>query len=67
MVLLVVMPFIVMSLQFYLEFLVYKQLDVFVSRQAHRYLIDYIPKRALNGVLVSVLLETIVPILLRGR
>jgi len=50
-----------------LDVLVYEQLDVSVSRQAHRHLIDCIPKRALNGVLIFALLETIVPILLRGR
>ena len=49
-----------------LDVLVYEQLDVFVSRQAHRHLIDCIPKCALNNVFISALLETIVPILLRG-
>ena len=50
-----------------LDVLAYKQLDVFVSRKAHRHLIDCIPKHALNGFLVSNLLETILPVLLRGR
>ena len=50
-----------------LDVLVYEQLNVFVSRQAHRHLIDCIPKHALNGVLAFALLETIVRVLLRGR
>ena len=50
-----------------LDVLVYEQLDVFLSRQAHRHLIDCIPKRALNGVFISTLLETILPVLLRGK
>ena len=51
----------------YLDVLVYEQLDVFMGRQVHGHLIDCIPKCAMNGVFVSDLLETIVPILLRGR
>jgi len=50
-----------------LDVLVYEQLDFFVSRQAHRHLIDCIPKCALNCVFISTLLEAIVPILLRGK
>lgn len=57
---------VVMLLLSYLYVLVHKQLDVFMGRQVHRHLIDYIPKCATNGVFVSSLLETIVPILLRG-
>lgn len=38
-----------------------------MSRQAHRHLIEYIPRGAMNGVFDSALLETIVPTLLRGR
>ena len=49
-----------------LDVLVHKQLDVFVSRQAHRHLIDCIPKRALNVVFISALLEAIVLVLLTG-
>ena len=51
----------------YLDVLVYEKLDVFVGRQVHRHLTDCIPKCALNSVFISILLETIVPILLRGR
>ena len=61
------MVLMVMLLLSYLDVVVYEQLDVFVSRQAHRHLIDCIPKHALNYVFVSALLEAIVPILLRGR
>ena len=43
-----------------------EQLDIFVSRQAHRHLIEYISRCAMNGVFDSSLLETIVPTLLRG-
>ena len=50
-----------------LDVLVYKQLDVFMGRQVHGHLIDCIPKCALNSVFVFVLLETIVPVLVRGR
>lgn len=62
--LLIIMFLVVMLL---LDVLVYEQLDVFVSRQAHKHLIDCIPKHALNSVFVSSLLETIVLVLLRGR
>ena len=51
----------------YLDVLFYEQLDVFVGRQVHRHLNDCIPKCALNVVFDSALLETIVPMLLRGR
>lgn len=61
------MLLIAMLLLSYLDVLVYEKLDVFVGRQVHRHLIDYIPKCALNSVFVSTLMETIVPILLRGR
>ena len=50
-----------------LDVLVYKQLDVFVSRKFHRHLIDCIPKCAMNGVFDSAHLETNVPMLLRVR
>lgn len=50
-----------------LDVVVYEQLDVFVSRQAHIHLIDCIHKRALNSVLVSVILKTIVLVLVRGK
>jgi len=56
----------VMLLLSYLDVLVYKQLDIFVSRQAHRHLIDYISRCALNGVFNSAFLETIVLALMRG-
>ncbi len=62
--LLVMMLLIVMLL---LDVLVHEQLDVLVSRYAHGHLIDYIPKHALNSVFISALLETIVPVLMRGR
>src|SRR5699024_6928212 len=65
--LLFMMLFVMTLLLSYLDVLVYEQLDVFMGRQVHGHLIDCIPKRALNGVFVSSLLETIVPILLRGR
>lgn len=55
------------SVMLLLDVLVYEQFDVFVSRQSHRHLIDCIPKHALNGVFIFSLLETIVPVLLRGR
>lgn len=58
---------IVMLLLSYLDVLFYEQLDVFMGRQVHRHLIDYIPKCALNGVFISAFLETIVPVLLRGK
>ena len=51
----------------FLNVLVYEQIDIFVSRQAHGHLIDCIPKRVLNNVFISSLLETIVPVMLRGR
>ena len=57
----------VMMLLSYLDVLVYEQLDVFLGKPVHGHLIDYIPKCALNGVFVSTLLKTIVPVLLRGR
>jgi len=50
-----------------LDVLVYEQLDGFMSRQAYRHLIAYNPKRALIGVHISALLESIVPVLLRDR
>ena len=56
----------VVLLPSYLDVLVYKQLDVFVGRQAHRYLIDCIPECAQNIVFNSTLLDTIVHVLLRG-
>ena len=56
-----------MLLLSYLHVLVYEQIDVFVGRQVHRDLIDCIPKCALNDAFLSALLETIVPVLLRGR
>jgi len=65
--LLFMMLLIVMFLLSYLDFLVYKQLDVIMGRQVHGHLIDCIPKRALNNVFISSLLEAIVPVLLRGR
>lgn len=58
---------VVMLLPSYLDVLVYEQLDVFMGRQVHRHLIEYIPKCALNGFFDSALLETIVPVLLRLR
>lgn len=58
---------ILLAVMLPLDVLVYEHLYVFMSRQAHRHLIYYIPKHALNGLLISPLLETIVPILLRGR
>jgi len=61
------MLLVVMLLLSYLDVLIYEQLDVFVGRRVHRNLIDCIPKCALNGVFVFALLETIVPVLLRGR
>lgn len=61
MVLLVVMMF-----SSYIVVIFYEQLDVFVGRQVHRHLIDCIPKRALNIVFDSALIEMIVPMLLRG-
>ena len=57
----------VMLLLSYPDVLIYEQLDVFVGRQVHGHLIDWISKCALNVVFISTLLETIVPILLRGR
>jgi len=51
----------------YLDILVYEQLDIFMSRQSYRHLIDCISKCSLNGVFDSTLLETIVPAPLRGR
>jgi len=51
----------------YLDVLVYEQLDVFMGSQVRGNLIDYIPKCALNGFFVSTLLETIIPVLLRGK
>lgn len=57
----------VMLLLAYIDVLVYKQLDVFVSRHAHKHLISYMSRYALNGVFDFALLETIVPALLRGR
>lgn len=51
----------------HLDIIVHEQLVVFLDRQVHRHLIDYIPSCALNGVLDSALLETIVPFLLGGR
>ena len=50
-----------------LDILVHEQLDVFIDRQVHRHLVDCIPNCALNGVFDSILLEAIVPMLLRGR
>lgn len=58
---------VVMLMSSYLDVLAYEQLDVFVGRQVHIHLIDCIPKCALNGVFDSALLETIVPVLLRGK
>ena len=57
----------VMMLPSYLDVLVYEQLDVFVGRNVHRRLIDFIPKCALNGVFKYTLLETMVPMMLRGK
>lgn len=57
----------VILLSSYLDIVVYEQLDAFVGRQVLRHLIECIPKCALNSVFDSTLLETIVPILLRGR
>ena len=56
-----------MLLLSYLDVLVYEQLDVFMGRQVHGHLIDCITKCALNGVCVSALLKTIIPVLLRGK
>ena len=50
-----------------LDVLVYEQLDVFMGRQVHGHLIDCIQKCALSGLFVSALLETILPVFLRGR
>lgn len=61
------MLLVVMLLLSYLDVLIYEQLDVSMGRQVHRHLIDCIPKCALNSVFISSLLETIVPILLRGK
>lgn len=57
----------VMFLLSYIDVLIYEQPNVFMSRKAHRYLIDCIPKCDLNNVFESTLLETIVPMALRGR
>ena len=51
------MLFIVILLLSYLDVLVYEQLDVFVGRQVHGHLIDYILKCALNNVFISALVE----------
>jgi len=59
--------FIVMLLPFYLDILVYEQLDVFIDRQVHRHLIECIPSCTLNSVFETALLGAIVPVLLRGR
>ena len=56
-----------MLLPSYLDILVYKQLDVFMDRRVHRHLIDCISSCTLNSVFDSTLLESIVPVLLRGR
>lgn len=61
------MLLIVMLLLSYLDVLVYEQLDVFVGQQVYKHLINNIPKCALDDVFISPLMETIVPILLRGR
>ena len=53
-------------LPFHLDILVYEKLDVFMDKQVHRHLIDYIPCCALNGVFNSALLEAIIPVPLRG-
>ena len=58
---------VVKLLSSYLDALVYEKLDVFMGRQVHRHLIDYIPSCALNNVFGSSLLEAIVLVLLRGR
>ena len=58
---------VVMLLSSYLNVLVYAQLDVFAGRQVHRDLIECIRKCALNGVFDSDLLETIIPVVLRGK
>ena len=52
--LLLMMMLIVMLL---LDVLVYEQIDVFVSKQTHRHLINCISKLALNNVFISALLE----------
>jgi len=65
--LLFMMLLTVMFLLSYLKVLVYEQLDVFMGRKVHRHLINYITKCALNGVFVFALLETIVPVLIRGK
>lgn len=59
--------FAMMFLSLDLDVFVFEQLDVFVGRKFYRNLIDCIPMCALNGVFESALLETIVPMLLRGR
>lgn len=56
-----------MLLPFHLHILVHEQIDVFINRQVHRHLINFIPIRALNVVFDSALLKAIVPMLLRGR
>ena len=65
--LLLMVLLVVTVLPFYLDILVHEKLDVFVSRKVNRHLIDYIPKRALNGVFISALLETTILVLLGGR
>jgi len=49
----------VMLLLSYLDVLAYEKINVFVSRQSHRHLIDCIPKCSLNSVLEFALLETL--------
>lgn len=65
--LLFMMLLFVMLMLSYLDVLVYEQLDIFVSRQAHRHLINCISRSTLNGVFNIALFETIAPALLRGR
>ena len=54
-------------LLWYLDVVFYEQLDIFMSRQAHRNLIVYISRCALNGVFDFALFKTIIHALLRGR
>ena len=61
------MMLVVMLFPSHLDVLVYELFDVFVGRHVPRYLIDYIPSSALNDVFNSIVLEAIVPMLLRGR
>lgn len=50
----------------HLDILVHEQFDLFVDRQVHIHLIDYIPSCSLNGVFDSTLLVAIVHVL-EGR